>query len=326
MNTSAIAIALTFAGPISTARAAPNAELLRGQNMLIVRIETSTNDLLGDHGTGKGALRCWPQDKDGIAAGCYIGVTRRARLVEPAFLPRSNRDDIVSHRTVAFSPPVTGTVVVTEISPQGPETAGLLGKTIVVTLPNAVGVGLSLYSDCNETTTLHCEDQSGESYRHGITDPAASFVVGRDGSVRAYTREVAQSVKRAVLAAEAAKTQRQASMDGLRAAIVHIDDTTYDLPRALVDSALTNPVEFEDGGRIVPAMNRGQVIGYKLYAIRPHSLLAAVGFQNGDVIKSINGIALVESNITLTPLRSASIFRVALERGGTQVVLTWRIK
>jgi hypothetical protein len=322
----AIAIALTLAGVISTAGAAPNAELLRGQNMLIVRIETSTNDLLGDHGAGKGALRCRPQDKDGIAAGCYIGVTRRARLVEPEFLPRSKRDDIAPHRTVAFSPPVTGTAVVTEIAPQEQETAGLPGKMIVVTLPNAVGVGLSLYSDCNETTTLHCEDQNGESYRHGITDPVASFVVGLDGSVRAYTREVAKSVQRAALAAEAAKAQQQASMDGLMATIVHIDDTTYELPRALVDSALANSADFVAGGRVVPAMNRGQAIGYKLYAIRPHSPLAAVGFQNGDVIKSINGISLIEPNVTLTPLRSASIVRVVLERGGTQVVLTWRIK
>lgn len=44
--------------------------------------------------------------------------------------------------------------------------------------------------------------------------------------------------------------------------------------------------------RVVPNFTDGQPDGFKVFAIRPGSLFAKIGLQNGDVIKRINGIEI----------------------------------
>jgi hypothetical protein len=52
--------------------------------------------------------------------------------------------------------------------------------------------------------------------------------------------------------------------------------------------------------RIVPAFScPGRSIGFKLYAIRPHSALAIVGLQNGDTLRRIQGVELSDPNTSL---------------------------
>ena len=51
--------------------------------------------------------------------------------------------------------------------------------------------------------------------------------------------------------------------------------------------------------RIVPTMRDGARIGFKLYAIRPGSLLEALGFENGDTLRAINDVPLVSDDDTV---------------------------
>lgn len=81
--------------------------------------------------------------------------------------------------------------------------------------------------------------------------------------------------------------------------------------------------------RIVPAMRDGKVFGFKVYAIRPNTLLALLGFQNGDTVQTINGRELDSPDKALevyTALRNEKKFSVAIERRGTPMTLTIVLK
>lgn len=73
------------------------------------------------------------------------------------------------------------------------------------------------------------------------------------------------------------------------------------LKRDEVEVLLADPASLARLVRLVPAQKDGQTIGFKLYAIRPNTLLARLGLKNGDTIRSIAGIELdsVEKAMTL---------------------------
>ena len=63
------------------------------------------------------------------------------------------------------------------------------------------------------------------------------------------------------------------------------------------------------GARVVPAVKNGKPDGFKLYAIRPSSVYAKLGLQNGDTLQSINGFELTSADKALevyTKLREAT--------------------
>ncbi len=74
--------------------------------------------------------------------------------------------------------------------------------------------------------------------------------------------------------------------------ITEIAPLRYQMRRAGVDRLLKEPTKIARGCRIVPAMRDGKAVGFKLYAIRPTSIWAKLGFENGDTLHSINRIDL----------------------------------
>jgi general secretion pathway protein C len=111
--------------------------------------------------------------------------------------------------------------------------------------------------------------------------------------------------------------------------VKQIDPTHYELMRALVDSILANPMAVAKGARIVPATANGKPDGFKLYAIRPGSLYAKLGFTNGDTLEKINGYALDSADKALevyTKLRDAKKLDVEIVRRGKPLTLTYAIK
>ena len=62
----------------------------------------------------------------------------------------------------------------------------------------------------------------------------------------------------------------------------------YELSRGAFDSL--NEISSE--GRLVPSFQDGKAQGFKIYAIRPDSIYASCGFQNGDVISLVNGMQI----------------------------------
>jgi len=103
-----------------------------------------------------------------------------------------------------------------------------------------------------------------------------------------------------------------------------IDDHTYELPRSTVDAVFGTPGTVARGARIVPSMKMGQPNGFKIYAVRPGSLYAALGIMNGDTVQTINGYVLDDPSAALDlygKLKGVDSIRIELERRGRPEVL-----
>jgi general secretion pathway protein C len=111
--------------------------------------------------------------------------------------------------------------------------------------------------------------------------------------------------------------------------VKRLDDTRYDIDRSLVDKILADPTAAARSARIVPSIKDGKPNGFKMYAIRPNSLFAKIGLQNGDTIQSINGMDMSSPDKALevyTKVRSASNLSVSVLRRGLPVNMEYSIK
>lgn len=111
-------------------------------------------------------------------------------------------------------------------------------------------------------------------------------------------------------------------------AIVRVDDTHSVVPRATADAILGDPLKYSKGARIVPSVRNGQPDGLKLYAIRPSSVFRKVGFENGDMLRAVNGMRITTVDTMLevyAKVRDANELRLEVLRRGRPVVLTVEI-
>lgn len=100
------------------------------------------------------------------------------------------------------------------------------------------------------------------------------------------------------------------------------------IEQSFVDTLLANPTSLARQARIVPAVRDGATLGFKLYALRRGSLPKALGFENGDLVRSINGHAFSSMEHAIeayAKLRHEKTFTVELERRGAPVTLTLEI-
>jgi len=110
----------------------------------------------------------------------------------------------------------------------------------------------------------------------------------------------------------------------LDAGIRKIDDSHYEVSAAARDIVVREPMQASKGARIVQAIYEGKPQGFKTYAIRPGSLWARLGLQNGDTIMTVNGYALDSPERALevySKLRDATAIEIELVRHGTPVKL-----
>jgi membrane-associated protease RseP (regulator of RpoE activity) len=117
--------------------------------------------------------------------------------------------------------------------------------------------------------------------------------------------------------------------DPLLGSIVRTDDHHVVIPRATFDQLLADPAAFARSARVVPAVTAGVTDGFKLYAIRPASVFARLGLQNGDTIRAVNGFELTSPDQALDlvrKVRRADQLTVDLERRGHAEILTITIK
>jgi general secretion pathway protein C len=82
--------------------------------------------------------------------------------------------------------------------------------------------------------------------------------------------------------------------------------------------------------RVVPNVGEGgQVDGFKVFAIRPGSLFAKIGLQNGDVVKRINGIEVQgpeQAMAAYAQLRDETNINIELVRQNQNKTLTYEIR
>ena len=112
---------------------------------------------------------------------------------------------------------------------------------------------------------------------------------------------------------------------------IHVDSfrsITY-VDRAWVDHLLENQPILMRSARIVPETRDGRTIGIRLFGIRPGaSGLARLGFENGDLLRAINGYDIADPERALeayAKLRSSFEFYALIERHNIPRFMEFRI-
>jgi general secretion pathway protein C len=105
---------------------------------------------------------------------------------------------------------------------------------------------------------------------------------------------------------------------------IRCDGQRCTIKREVIDRVLSDTTSLATAARFVPSIRDGRPNGFKLYAIRPTSIFARLGFQNGDTIKAINGNSMDSPDKALevyTKLRHADRLSIDVERRGELVIL-----
>ena len=108
-----------------------------------------------------------------------------------------------------------------------------------------------------------------------------------------------------------------------------LDATHYEIRATVLDAILGHPLALGHGARIVVGITKDKPDGVKLYAIRPGSLYARLGFANGDALHTINGIELTDvdkMSAAIDELAVAKTFQLGLVRRGKPLVLSITVK
>lgn len=127
----------------------------------------------------------------------------------------------------------------------------------------------------------------------------------------------------------AAGAQANAMSAVMAEGIRQVGERSYEIAPAVVEAMLANPAGLARGARIVPSVKDGIANGFKIYAVRPSSIFAALGLKNGDTIHRVNDHELTSPDKALeayTALRAVDELRVELSRRGQRLTLTWRIR
>ncbi len=108
-------------------------------------------------------------------------------------------------------------------------------------------------------------------------------------------------------------------------AVRQIGDNQYVVKREDLQKMTANLNALARQARIVPA--RGG--GFKIYAIKRHSIYRSLGIKNGDVIKSINGMELSSPDKALeaySRLQTATKLSLDIKRRGQAMTLDYMVE
>jgi type II secretory pathway component PulC len=77
---------------------------------------------------------------------------------------------------------------------------------------------------------------------------------------------------------------------------------------------------------VIPVSEDGQVTGIRLGALRPDSLLGCLRLENGDLIRTINGIAATSPENVISAIDvSGNEVKIGLDRRKERLLLTFVI-
>lgn len=108
-----------------------------------------------------------------------------------------------------------------------------------------------------------------------------------------------------------------------------LGDNRYKIPRETVDHSVGNLSQLLTQMRAIPNIQNGRTNGFALSEIEPGSVFDEMGFEEGDVLRSINGQPLTDPSQAMSmmnALRNASQITVQVLRDGELVTLTYQIQ
>ncbi len=117
--------------------------------------------------------------------------------------------------------------------------------------------------------------------------------------------------------------------DDIKNKIKKISDTEFEVDRSVVDAVLSNQAQLMRSARIIPETKNGQVVGVRLFGIRPDTLLGTLGIQNGDRLETINGFSMSSPEKALeayTRLRAAEGLTLQVDRRGQPTTIEIKFK
>jgi general secretion pathway protein C len=101
------------------------------------------------------------------------------------------------------------------------------------------------------------------------------------------------------------------------------------LDRKEVERLSGDVTQFMTQVRIVPNLVKGKASGYKMLNIKNGSLVASVGFRNGDILKEINGKSInrpEEAFQAYQQLKSGGGFTIEVERKGKRETIYYEVR
>lgn len=112
-------------------------------------------------------------------------------------------------------------------------------------------------------------------------------------------------------------------------AVKHHSGGVYELRRSDVERLIVEPpAEIVSSTRMLPVFERGSVAGYKLQ-FPDSSLLASLGVRSGDVLRTVNGIALNRPGAMLDAyqrIRDQGTGELEVTRGGSALKLRYVLR
>jgi hypothetical protein len=142
-----------------------------------------------------------------------------------------------------------------------------------------------------------------------------------DGPETVQSREANEREK-----ADQERDKVLASIDG---EIKRKDDSHYTISRRGADAVIASLPSIARTMRVVPEAKGGKPIGFRLLSLRPGAILTRVGFQNGDVVRSLNDNELTSPDKALeayTRFRTTGVIRAAFLRGSKPLSVEIRIE
>jgi hypothetical protein len=110
--------------------------------------------------------------------------------------------------------------------------------------------------------------------------------------------------------------------------LVQVDDTHFMMDQGFAELLRANQAELMRSVRIIPEIASGKTVGIRLFGVRSDTVLARLGFWNGDVVKTLGGMPLTSPETTLdaySKLRASRRFAIEVERKGAPITLHYRV-
>ena len=123
------------------------------------------------------------------------------------------------------------------------------------------------------------------------------------------------------------ETQPQRS-NGARGGDVirRVGEWKYEINRSRLNETLDDTARLARQGRVIPYQRDGQMIGFKIFGLRPNSLPKRLGLLSGDLLLEVNGKQLDSFNRAVTLfglLRSAEQITLVILRRGEERRLSY---
>ena len=249
------------------------------------------------------------------------------------------QDDPLPSPTAQFKPPLSSYAVVYTRDIFNSEKAPVQTATSGVTAGNG---GLRLWGTAireHERAFAIIEDQrthaqglyrEGETIAPGVTLVQVGWdqiIIERNGQRETLTlpTEPPSTPAPPVVLAATTPPARQ-EQDGIR----QVTQDSFQVDRREVDRALANMNDLFTQVRAVPyAASNGVTQGFRLFSIKPQSLIDRLGLRNGDIVQRVNGVEISDPSTAfslLQDLQGQSQLRVDVLRNQQPVTLSYEIR